>query len=90
MYVAFIVFLLLSKKWCYSVGLDCPNKAWACLDGDCLDKEYVCNGDPLGFPHCDDNSDEDPEMCAQWNCTQPGDSYTAFMLRNELVAHFAK
>ena len=42
---------------------------WRCRDGTCIDKMYVCDGSKN--KDCDDRSDEDRTMCAQWNCA-PG------------------
>ncbi len=33
---------------------------------ECINEELVCDGDT---GHCTDGSDEDPLVCAQWNCT---------------------
>ncbi len=42
------------------------NGPWKCKDGKCIDKMYVCDGSK--YQDCDDKSDENLTMCAQWNC----------------------
>ncbi len=62
--------LLLSTMWCYSAGLSCPNGEWGCLDGkECISQAFICDGNHEDTYHCSDGSDEDPAICAQWNCT---------------------
>ncbi len=57
--------------WHYSTGFICSMGYWACFGGygsQCIDEKDVCDI----FYDCKDGSDEDPAMCAQWNCTAEG------------------
>ena len=55
---------------------ECSEELWKCRDTNrCIKKDKVCDGDIVSFPYmnldrgCDDESDEDPEMCPHWNCS---------------------
>ncbi len=54
--------------WCYSAELSWCAGHWVCHDGiyGCIPNTDVCNV----VPDCRDKSDEDPVVCAEWNCTE--------------------
>ncbi len=44
---------------------NCTVGHWKCKDGRiCIPETQVCDKRRI----CDDNSDEDPVMCTQWDC----------------------
>ena len=52
------------QRYCTMEHCLFPNM-WPCVHGDeCISREFVCNG----YPNCDNESDEDIEVCDIWKC----------------------
>ena len=57
------LFLIVACTW--TLCQCCGNETWACHDGmRCIQEKYTCDG----IIHCRDGSDEQPEVCALWQC----------------------
>ena len=43
----------------------CGPDELTCKNGQCVDKDYLCDGNPQYYGKCDDDSDEDEGVCGK-------------------------
>ncbi len=56
----------------HCADIECPKDRWKCKDGSsCININNVCNSITGKSPtDCNDESDEDPDMCRNWTCSE--------------------
>eukprot|EP00794_Sanderia_malayensis_P017393 gene17393-19134_t len=56
---------LLNKVRCVAASSNCSSSMFTCESGQCIDRSFVCDGDPFD---CKDSSDENAKLCRRHKC----------------------